>query len=214
MRYKYRLIVILVAFLFSSGMYGQEKGKASYYSHSLQGRRMSDGSKYHRDSLVCAHLRYPMGTMLKVTNLNNNKSVVVRVADRGPHVKGRIIDLSYRAAKEIGMIASGIAMVRVEPYRGEVGVPFKPNDEAPDFSELDFEISRDGYDYVPEWQKPKEEKPVPVEERRAIMKDEKRIAEMKNEIATPMPKETKEARKNPASSNVSTSTPHKASQRH
>jgi rare lipoprotein A len=175
---------------------------------------MSDGSKYHRDSLVCAHLRYPMGTMLKVTNLNNDKSVVVRVADRGPHVKGRIIDLSYRAAKEIGMIASGIAMVRVEPYRGEVGVPFKPNDEAPDFSELDFEISRDGYDYVPEWQKPKEEKPVPVEERRAIMKDEKRIAEMKNEIATPMPKETKEARKNPASNNVSTSTPHKASQRH
>ena len=48
---------------------------------------MSDGSKYHRDSLVCAHKRYPMGTMLKVTNLNNDKSVVVRVADRGPHVK-------------------------------------------------------------------------------------------------------------------------------
>ena len=68
MRNKYRLIIVLVAFLFSSVMYGQEKGKASYYSHSLQGHRMSDGSKYHRDSLVCAHKRYPMGTMLKVTN--------------------------------------------------------------------------------------------------------------------------------------------------
>ena len=87
-------------------------------------------------------------------------------------------------------------------------------DEPLDLPELDFEISRDGYDYVPEWQKPKEEKPVPVEERRAILKDEKRISEVKNEIATPMPKQTKEARKNPASNRVSTSTPHKASQRH
>ena len=175
---------------------------------------MSDGSKYHRDSLVCAHKRYPMGTMLKVTNLNNDKSVVVRVADRGPHVKGRIIDLSYRAAKEIGMIASGVVMVKVEPYRGEVAIPYKPVDEPLDLPELDFEISRDAYDYVPEWQKPKEEKPVPVEERRAIMKDEKRVTEVKNEIAEPLPQQTKEARKNPAPNNVSTNIPHKASQRH
>lgn len=205
-----RLTIILVAFLFFSDMYGQEKGKASYYSHSLQGRRMSDGSKYHRDSLVCAHLRYPMGTMLKVTNLNNNKSVVVRVADRGPHVRGRIIDLSYRAAKEIGMIASGIAMVRVEPYRGEVDVPYKLQEESPELPELDFEISRDGYDYVPEWQKPKEQKPVSVEERRAILRDEKKIAEMEKEIAPPVSKGTKEGRK----STTTNTAPHKASQRH
>lgn len=175
---------------------------------------MSDGTKYHRDSLVCAHKRYPMGTMLKVTNLNNDKSVVVRVADRGPHVKGRIIDLSYRAAKEIGMIASGVVMVKVEPYRGEVAIPYKPIDEPLDLPELDFELSLDSDDYIPEWQKPKEEKPVPTEERRAILRDEKRISEMKTEIAAPMPKETKEASKNPASNNVPTNTPHKASQRH
>jgi rare lipoprotein A len=204
------MTILLVAFLFSSVVFGQEKGKASYYSHSLQGHRMSDGSKYHRDSLVCAHLRYPMGTMLKVTNLNNDKSVVVRVADRGPHVRGRIIDLSYRAAKEIGMIASGIAMVKVEPYRGEVEVPYKLHEESPELPELDFEISRDGYDYVPEWQKPKEQKPVPVEERRAIMRDEKRIAEVKKEIAPPVQKEAKEGRK----TTTTNTAPHKASQRH
>jgi rare lipoprotein A len=213
MKYIHRLTTILMAMLFFTVTSAQEKGKASYYSQSLHGRRMSDGTKYHRDSMVCAHKRYPLGTILKVTNLNNDKSVIVRVADRGPHVRGRIIDLSYRAAKEIGMIASGIAMVRVEPYHGEVAIPFKPVDEAPEIPELDFEISRDGYDYVPQWQKPKEEKPVSVEERREIIKDEKKLSEVKKEIAPPMPKETKEGRKK-TTTGVSHSNPHKASQRH
>lgn len=85
---------------------------ASYYSNRLHGRRMSDGTRYHRDSLICAHKKYELGTMLKVTNIKNGKSVVVRVADRcSGH---RIIDLSYAAAKEIGIIRAGVAMVRVE----------------------------------------------------------------------------------------------------
>lgn len=73
---------------------------------------MSDGTRYHRDSLTCAHNRYPLGTMLKVTNIKNGKSVVVKVTDRcGTR---RIIDLSYAAAKQLGMISAGLAMVRVE----------------------------------------------------------------------------------------------------
>ena len=110
-------LLLLVVLLFSVHLINiaQEKGKASYYSQRLHGARMSDGSKYHRDSMTCAHRRYPLGTMLKVTNLSNGKSVVVKVTDRGPHARGRIIDLSYAAAKEINMIAAGIATVRVEP---------------------------------------------------------------------------------------------------
>lgn len=121
---------------------------ASYYSNRLHGRRMSDGTKYHKDSLTCAHKRYPLGSMLKVTNLKNGKSVVVRVADR---CRGRrIIDLSYAAAKEIGIIATGVAMVRVEKYHESMGVPYKPDDEI-DIPELDFEVTEKEDNYTPKW---------------------------------------------------------------
>lgn len=92
----------------------QTKGKASYYSHKLQGRRTSDGSRYHRDSLTCAHRTYPFGTMLKVTNTTNGREVIVKVTDRGPYSHGRVVDLSYAAARDLGMLASGVAHVEVE----------------------------------------------------------------------------------------------------
>lgn len=117
---------------------------ASYYSNRLHGRRMSDGTRYHRDSLICAHKKYELGTMLKVTNIKNGKSVVVRVADRcSGH---RIIDLSYAAAKEIGIIRAGVAMVRVEKYEEEKGVPFR-NEKKIELPELDYEIT----EKAPEW---------------------------------------------------------------
>lgn len=102
------------------------RGKASFYSKKATGARTSSGERIHHDSLTCAHRTYPFGTLLKVTNLSNGKSVVVRVTDRGPHHRNRIIDLSYGAARELGMLAQGIAMVEVEkvdslriPYREE-----------------------------------------------------------------------------------------------
>lgn len=101
----------------------QETGKASYYSHRLHGVKMSDGTKYHRDSMTCAHKTYPLGTTLKVTNLNNGKEVYVQVTDRGPHGRGRIVDLSYAAAKELDIVRSGIASVSVEKV--EPWIPFK-----------------------------------------------------------------------------------------
>lgn len=115
---------------------------------------MSDGSRYHRDSLTCAHKRYPLGTMLKVTNIKNGKSVVVKVTDRcGTR---RIIDLSYAAAKQLDMVASGLAMVRVEKYMAPLGVPFKPDDSV-DLPELDFEIT-EKYDFsTPIWKKTDDE---------------------------------------------------------
>lgn len=121
---------------------------ASYYSNRLHGRRMSDGSRYHRDSLTCAHKRYPLGTMLKVTNLKNGKDVIVKVTDRCG--SRRIIDLSYAAAKQIGIVSSGVAMVRVEKYTPQEGIPFKINDIT-DTPELDFEITERNEDGTPIW---------------------------------------------------------------
>lgn len=111
-----------------------QSGKASFYSKRLTGRKTASGERLHHDSLTCAHRTYPFGTILRVTNPANGKNVLVRVTDRGPYSRGRIIDLSIRAAREIGIIAQGIAPVIVEKYK-EAVIPFRPEDilELPDF---------------------------------------------------------------------------------
>lgn len=111
-----------------------QTGKASFYAKKLTGRMTASGERLHHDSLTCAHRTYPFGTMLRVTNPANGKSVIVRVTDRGPYVRGRIIDLSVRAAREIGIIAQGIAPVIVERYNPSI-IPFKPEDylDLPEF---------------------------------------------------------------------------------
>ena len=95
-----------------------QRGKATFYSKRATGARTASGDRLHHDSLTCAHRTYPFGTLLKVTNLSNNKSVVVKVTDRGPFARGRIIDLSWRAAKELDILAKGVCTVRVERYNG------------------------------------------------------------------------------------------------
>ena len=129
----------------------QQSGRASYYSKRATGSRTASGERLHHDSLTCAHRSYPFGTMLKVTNLLNDKSVVVRVTDRGPFGRGRVIDLSWAAAQEIGMLAQGIASVKVEVV-GEGGVPFKPKEEI-DFPEINFEVPDVGYSFIDAWKK-------------------------------------------------------------
>ena len=102
----------------------------------------------HHDSLTCAHRTYPFGTLLKVTNLNNGKTVVVRVTDRGPFAKGRIIDLSYAAAKQLDMLFAGVATVTVERYNR--GVPYD-DEPAIELPELDLEMATQGYSMVDDW---------------------------------------------------------------
>lgn len=114
-----------------------QTGKASFYSKRATGSRTSSGERLHHDSLTCAHRTFPFGTLLRVTNERNGKQVIVRVTDRGPHGRGRIIDLSYRAASELGIIAQGVAVVKVERLRN-TKVPFKPEDALP---EIDFEVT-------------------------------------------------------------------------
>ena len=116
------LIIPALTFLCILCASAQQRGLATYYSHRLHGVRMSDGTRYHRDSLTCAHKDYPLGTILKVRNVNNDKEVYVKVTDRGPYGRGKIIDLSYAAAREIGIISQGIASVEVE--EAKVRPPF------------------------------------------------------------------------------------------
>jgi len=91
-----------------------QTGKASFYSKKWTGRRTANGERLHHDSMTCAHRTFPFGTLLRVTHLGNQRQVVVRVTDRGPYVRGRIVDLSWGAAKKLGMLAQGIARVTVE----------------------------------------------------------------------------------------------------
>lgn len=100
-----------------------EVGMASWYGPPYAGRKGADGTVYDQNAMTAAHLTLPMGTMVRVTNLTNNESVVVKITDRGPFVHGRIIDLSLAAAKATGVYRAGVAKVKVEAF----APPFRPN---------------------------------------------------------------------------------------
>ncbi|HLK21319.1 MAG TPA: septal ring lytic transglycosylase RlpA family protein [Bryobacteraceae bacterium] len=91
-----------------------ETGIASWYGHPYHGRAAANGEIYDMEKLTAAHRTLPFGTMVRVTNLTNGKTVDVRIIDRGPFVAGRIIDLSHAAAQEIEMIGPGVAQVRLD----------------------------------------------------------------------------------------------------
>ncbi len=88
-------------------------GKATYYHSKFNGRRTTSGEVFNNKKLTAAHLKLPFGTMVMVTNVDNGRSVEVRVNDRGPHSKFYIIDLSQAAAKQIGMFGKGVANVEI-----------------------------------------------------------------------------------------------------
>ena len=90
------------------------QGMASYYGTRHHGRKTASGERFNQHAMTAAHRTLPFGTRVRVTNLNNQKSVIVRINDRGPYAKGRIIDLSAEAARELNMIRAGVAPVRVE----------------------------------------------------------------------------------------------------
>jgi rare lipoprotein A len=98
----------------SGAIESSETGQASYYGDEFEGRRTASGERYELDHLTAAHRTLPFGTRVRVTNLENDKDVEVVINDRGPHKKGRIVDLSRRAAHEIDMIKAGVARVRLD----------------------------------------------------------------------------------------------------
>ncbi|QPB41877.1 septal ring lytic transglycosylase RlpA family protein [Rodentibacter haemolyticus] len=91
-----------------------KQGTASYYHRKFHGRRTSNGETYNSALYTAAHKTLPLNSYALVTNLHNNRKTIVRINDRGPFSRGRIIDLSYAAAKEIGLIARGVGQVKVE----------------------------------------------------------------------------------------------------
>lgn len=97
-----------------SGQDSEEWGLASYYSDDFHGRETAYGVVYDKNKLTAAHKRHPNGARLRVTRLDNNKSVVVTVIDKGPYIKGRVVDLSMAAAQQLGIVEDGVAEVKVE----------------------------------------------------------------------------------------------------
>jgi rare lipoprotein A len=89
-------------------------GGASYYGAQHKGQRTASGERFDPSALTAAHRQLPFGTRVQVTNLDNDRKVIVRINDRGPHTRGRLIDVSRAAATQLGMLRSGTAKVRVQ----------------------------------------------------------------------------------------------------
>lgn len=174
-RFSIRLVAFSTFFIFlSCTVYAQGSlsGKATFYSKGATGARTANGERLHHDSMTCAHRTLPFGTLLRVKNPANGKEVVVRVTDRGPFIKGRVIDLSWGAAKKLGIISQGVAFVEIENI-GKTGrriqVPFrevekeeKKEEEEVDYPDFDFELATTGYSFINEWMEmPEKEKKLP-----------------------------------------------------
>ncbi|MBQ8712011.1 MAG: septal ring lytic transglycosylase RlpA family protein [Prevotella sp.] len=171
------LFILHSSFLNAQGV---QKGKASYYARKFSGRRTASGERLHHDSLTCAHLKYPFGTLLKVTNVLNGKQVVVRVNDRGPYRKGRIIDLSWGAAKAIGMMAQGIVPVTVEKVSG-TNIPYKPEEDT--LPQFEFELADiDPTGIIPVWQQE-----VKIDQNKVKNSMKKTATKSEQEVTTALP---------------------------
>ena|SRR5437764_8579662 len=115
-----RLALVLAPLAFAAGCFRQaqpagfvDEGMASFYGPGLNGNLTASGEKFDQDDFTAAHRTLPFGSCLVVENTANRKTVKVRVNDRGPYAKGRLIDLSKAAAKELGMLDRGVAKVRL-----------------------------------------------------------------------------------------------------
>ncbi len=91
----------------------EQTGLASYYAHKFHGRKTASGERYNENALTAAHPSLPFGTLVRVVNLRNKRAVTVRINDRGPFIKKRIIDVSYAAARKLKMVGQGVVPVRV-----------------------------------------------------------------------------------------------------
>ncbi len=111
---KKRIILLLALILGITQIYADQWGLASWYGGDFHGKKTANGEVFNTNDLTAAHNTLPFNTLVKVTNLYNQKSVIVRINDRGPFRKGRIIDLSKAAAKALNMLNSGVIPVRLE----------------------------------------------------------------------------------------------------
>lgn len=147
------LFLIISIFFITSLSAQQQRGVASFYAKRATGARTSSGEKLHHDSMTCAHKTFPFGTRLRVTCPATGRSVVVRVSDRGPFIKGRIIDLSWGAARELGILNMGVASVLVEKVQPQTNLGPVKKQEPFEMPEFDFVVNDAGFLFLPEVQK-------------------------------------------------------------
>lgn len=153
--HRFCILFVLIVSIFSTGPVGAQilftqQGNASYYADQFHGRLMANGKVYHRDSMTCAHLRYPLGTKLLVRNLVNGREVVVTVTDRGPYSRKFVIDLSRAAARQLGIIQIGFQQVEIIPFiASKIPYRYEPPTERP---ELDLGYTTDVDLGPPVWQ--------------------------------------------------------------
>ncbi len=149
------LLLAFCAFCLCLGAQTKEgetvRGNASYYSDKLQGRRMANGEKYERDSFTCAHLRYPLGTLVRVRNPRNGRECVVKVTDRGPHSRKLTIDLSRAAAEHLDIIAAGYEPVEITPIYSWPTPYEKPEPGPVDTLDLHLEYAPKATYPLPAW---------------------------------------------------------------
>jgi rare lipoprotein A len=116
----FRNLIIAAAFIGSLSSCARkvtESGKGSFYADKFQGRKTASGEVFRQGKMTAAHKTLPFGTKVKVVNLSNGRSVKVTVNDRGPFVAGRIIDVSKKAARKLGMVDAGVANVEIRYKR-------------------------------------------------------------------------------------------------
>jgi rare lipoprotein A len=118
MKQIYAPITLIIFGLITTFCFSQEYGTASYYNRKFNGRKTQSGEKLDNKKFTAAHKTLPFGTYVRVTNLKNDSWVIVKVNDRGHFKKGRVIDVTYAAAKELNMFRNGVIKVKVEtiPY--------------------------------------------------------------------------------------------------
>ena len=102
----------------SHGPDGSVRGVASWYGPGYQGRTTANGEKFNMNAMTAAHKKLPFGTRVRVTNLANGRKLILKVNDRGPFIAGRILDVSRRAARDLGFLEAGLAELRIEVLGG------------------------------------------------------------------------------------------------
>lgn len=121
-------LLILILFVSSLSFAQTQTGKASFYADNFEGRPTASGEIYKHNLSTAAHRKLPFGTKVKVTNLENNKTKIVTINDRGPFIRGRIIDLSRSVAQYLGIIDSGVTDVRIEVLDNDTSVSKNTNE--------------------------------------------------------------------------------------
>ena len=186
-------LLIVVAFCVSFAQ--TEYGVASYYGTQFHGRPTASGEKYNQFALTAAHKTLPLGTIVKVTNAQNNKSVYVKVNDRGPYIKGRIIDLSTKAAEMLGYRNKGTAYVKIEIVNKD-NVPSNLMDASLDIAKQNGIKEYDSIASVVDSQTTTSWKDIPIVNNEKVEKDNKTTTEKKEAPLSQPAIEIKEANSN------------------